>query len=294
MTEPTSNPVEEASPEPETPAERASLGLLLRKAREARGLSIADIVAALKYSPRQIEALEADQLSALPSSVFVRGIVRSYARMLKLDPEPLLELLQTEIPVAPPEVRPPEDMGVAMPRASRQNSVLMVGLMLVTVVAVIGGLWHFLAPTQPPVAPLAEQQGAVDLPAPAMPSPTPDRASVGDIQALPAPVPDIAAPVAVPMEQPKAPVVDSTLPVPAGGRPLSFEFRGTSWVEVKDATQRIIFTGQYLAGTKQVALGQPPFQIVIGNAPLVDLKYEGRSVDLAPHIRADVARLTLE
>ncbi|MBX9849941.1 MAG: DUF4115 domain-containing protein, partial [Rhodocyclaceae bacterium] len=38
----------------------------------------------------------------------------------------------------------------------------------------------------------------------------------------------------------------------------------------------------------------PPFQLVIGNAQTVKLRYEDRAVDLLPYIRADVARLTLD
>lgn len=287
------DPPEDTIPDDVSPRPVA-LGLLLRKAREARGMSIADVVAALKYSPRQIEALESDRLDLLPGSVFERGIVRSYARLLKLDPVPLLELLQAASPETPLEVQAPADMGVAMPRVSRQNSIVTTGLILVTVLAVLGGLWHLLVPAEVPLATPADPQAAVDLPAPVA---TPAIFSEQNVVAVVPPPPrEIPAdPASVSAVQAITPAINEALPVGTGtGRPLSFEFRGTSWVEVKDATQRIIFTGQYLAGTRQVAQGQPPFQIVIGNAPLVDLKYEGRSVDLAPHIRADVARLTLE
>src|SRR5258706_6938182 len=73
-------------------AEGASLGVgrALAEAREAQGLQLADIAQQLKFMPRQIESLEAERFDALPGPTIARGMVRTYARFLKLDPEPLL------------------------------------------------------------------------------------------------------------------------------------------------------------------------------------------------------------
>jgi cytoskeleton protein RodZ len=305
------------SPLPESAEEApkaAQLGLLLRKAREARGLTIADVVAALKYSPRQIEALEADQMTLLPGNVFLRGIVRSYARFLKLDPVPLVALLETETPEVAPDVRPPEDMGVAMPGARRQIPVVVAVAILAAAAVVAGGVWHFLAPVPPATsssAPASNTQSVVDLAAP-QPVPVASRApeaggqsgeAVPPAAGVTAPssvVQSIAPAPAVPIPQPSMdsesrPADSATKPAAIpGGKEIVFEFHGTSWVEVKDASQRIVFTGQYANGNRATASGRPPFQIVIGNAPQVAMKFDGRSVDLVPYTRAEVARLTLE
>ena len=47
-------------------------------------------------------------------------------------------------------------------------------------------------------------------------------------------------------------------------------------------------------GTTQVIEGHPPFQLVVGNASNVRLQYDEQAVDLRPHTRVEVARLTLE
>jgi len=60
-------------------------GHLLRAVREARGLSPGDLSESTRISIRYIEAIEADQFDALPSSTFVRGYVREIARQLRLD-----------------------------------------------------------------------------------------------------------------------------------------------------------------------------------------------------------------
>jgi cytoskeleton protein RodZ len=78
-----------ASPhlEPET------AGLLLRRAREAAGLSLDAVAQQLKLAPRQVEALEEGDFSRLPGRTFVRGFMRNYARLLHLDAERVLSAL---------------------------------------------------------------------------------------------------------------------------------------------------------------------------------------------------------
>jgi cytoskeleton protein RodZ len=64
-----------------------SLGNILREAREKLGLSVADVAGQIKFAPRQIEALEAEDFKRLPEAAFLRGFVRSYAKILHLDAE---------------------------------------------------------------------------------------------------------------------------------------------------------------------------------------------------------------
>ena len=254
----------------------AGLGHSLRRMREARGIGIDDVVQTLKFNPRQIEALEADDLDALPGATFVRGMIRGYARLLKIDPEPLLAELASRMPAGVPDVRPPDNMGNAMPNAGvRQIPVLVSLSVLLLVFAATLVAWHFLG----------DRRGGGEPP-----RPTSARSDPGETSAAPA---VSSAPAAT--EAPAA-----TIPVPAvaateaTGRQLAFDFLGASWVEVRDATGQIIFTGQYGPGIRQVVAGQPPFQLVIGSAAGVELRYDDVAVDLKPHTRAEVARLTLE
>ena len=70
-----------------------SVGTALRDARTRLGLSVAEVSHHVKFAPRQIEALEADDFDHLPETAFLRGFVRSYARLLQLDSAPLLAAL---------------------------------------------------------------------------------------------------------------------------------------------------------------------------------------------------------
>lgn len=64
---------------------KLDVGLTLRQTREQLGMSVHDIAERIKFAPRQVEALEANDFEHLPEPAFLRGFVRSYARVLQLD-----------------------------------------------------------------------------------------------------------------------------------------------------------------------------------------------------------------
>jgi cytoskeleton protein RodZ len=71
-------------------------------------------------------------------------------------------------------------------------------------------------------------------------------------------------------------------------------FDQESWVEVTDRSGNTVFAQLNPAGARRKVTGQPPLSVVVGNAAGVRLSYNDREVDLSPHTRVDVARLTLE
>jgi cytoskeleton protein RodZ len=83
------------------------------------------------------------------------------------------------------------------------------------------------------------------------------------------------------------------MPPAAGAPTLAIVFRGTSWVDVKDASGASLLTMTGSAGTSRTLDALAPLALVVGNAGEVDVTYRGARVDLAPHIRQNVARLTL-
>jgi transcriptional regulator with XRE-family HTH domain len=85
----------------------ASLGQILKDQREARNISLEEIAAATKIVPRYLEALEADRLKAMPGGFFIKGIIRSYAKAVGLDPEEILGRYRAAGLLSEPEhVRP--------------------------------------------------------------------------------------------------------------------------------------------------------------------------------------------
>ena len=72
------------------------VGMTLREARERLGMSVHDVAERIKFAPRQVEALEANDFAHLPEAAFLRGFVRSYARVLHLDEVALISALPAD------------------------------------------------------------------------------------------------------------------------------------------------------------------------------------------------------
>jgi cytoskeleton protein RodZ len=72
-----------------------------------------------------------------------------------------------------------------------------------------------------------------------------------------------------------------------------FVFRGSSWVQVKDRNGALLIAETGKPGTTQSVSGLPPLEVVVGNASGVSARFRGQPLDLAPHVRGNVARLTL-
>ncbi len=75
------------------------IGETFRKAREARGLSLEDVARLTKINLRYIKAIESDSFDVLPGGVYTRGFLRSYARLLDLDPGEFLFEFEKQSPV---------------------------------------------------------------------------------------------------------------------------------------------------------------------------------------------------
>ena len=82
-------------------------------------------------------------------------------------------------------------------------------------------------------------------------------------------------------------------PLATGADLLELVFVGDCWVEVFDREGRIVHMDMSLAGDSLRLEGEAPFSIRLGNAPAATLAFNGESVELAPHTRANVANLVL-
>ncbi|MBW1681900.1 MAG: helix-turn-helix domain-containing protein, partial [Deltaproteobacteria bacterium] len=98
-------------PEKTAPAEKEGLGDLFRREREARGLGYTEISELTRLRPSFVEAIEEEAWDRLPPPVFVKGFLRSYARVLDLDEEVVLGRFHAvkpieEVPLPLPLVGP--------------------------------------------------------------------------------------------------------------------------------------------------------------------------------------------
>lgn len=165
-------------------------GELLRKAREAAHISEQEMAEHLNMSLRYVKALEANDRKMLPAVVFVRGYIRRYAQVLRLDPEPLLEAFGLE--KALPSVQPIQEAINPRPMVNRHiaqiAAVILAVLALAAVALVLN--WPGAKREAPPAA-----DGFGEAPAEAAPLASPDG---GVSEAAPPASPDGGFPEAAP------------------------------------------------------------------------------------------------
>lgn len=268
---------------------QSGVGATLREARERLGLSVDDVFARIKFAPRQIIALEADDFAQLPEAAFVRGFVRSYARLLQLDPERLLSALP-QANVQPAHVIENKLAEVPFPNvyfARRHNIVWLAAALVVALALSLFTLLHGGKPNAPeaPVTPQVTVE-TLELPAVAV---VPESA----VAAVSAPS-QVADMTQMPNEVDASAMKKDAGELPRRAGVMRMAFDGDSWVEVRDRDGRILLSQVNPRGSEQHIDGRPPFVLVIGSSAAVRLYYKGKQVDLAPHTKVSTARLTLE
>lgn len=272
--------------------EKTGVGRELAAAREARGLALADVAQQLKFSPRQLEALEQENIEALPGHTITRGMVRNYARLLKLDAEPLVQRISRRFEM-PDSNRLAQRYHEAVPFSDRGRRSTLVYLgMSLGVLALVAGVayqWHHERSVATKVPPSV----ASFEPAPeAGPAPVVLQEKVSIVAAPVEPPAAPAAPLAA--VAPVAPKIVSDPVVPKAGPPrLVVHTHADAWIEIRDSLDRMLIASLNPAGSERVVRGRPPYSLVIGNAANVRVTYGDKPIDLAPHTRHDVARLTV-
>lgn len=268
-----------------------SYGRMLAAERERQGLSIVDMAARLRLHPKQIAAIEAEDLDRLPGGPFVRGFVRNYAKELRIDPAPLLDALRERL--APAETGAeraaagPSQLVRDATRERVSRSVVIIGAVGALIAfGVIGWLSTRSAP------PAVERKQAAMPPAPVAPV-TPVANDSPSATAASPPAQSSAPDAAAPGGATESAAAVAAAPAPAGL--IRLAFRERAWVEVTQADGRVLLSQNNDAGSEQKLDGKPPFKLVIGNASAVTLEYGGRAIDLKPLTSIEnVARVTLE
>lgn len=116
-----------------------SLGERLKKAREEKSFSRADIAEATKISDRRLEDLENDRLELLPPPVFVRGFIRAYCRQVGLEEKELLGVYEEMLKGK--GLRHQEHKEAGQEKKSRSGMCLALVLVVVALIALVY-YWH--------------------------------------------------------------------------------------------------------------------------------------------------------
>jgi cytoskeleton protein RodZ len=252
-------------------AQHEGVGRRLREAREAAGLSQAEVSARLRMPQRVVQSLEAEDWARLGAPVFVRGQLRSYARLLGIDAAPVEDAAGVAV-VEPPTLTP-RTYTSPLQRVAEHAARRLVYIVMTVAIAI--PVW--LA-TRPHPETVARDAAPLDAPAPA--AAPHDRHAPSRTQAADANDPH--------------PLVASLASLPPREAPaLVLRFQADSWAQVVAPDGRVLEQALLHAGDRRAYAAGEVRGVVLGNAAAVEVSSHGREADLAPYLRANVARFTV-
>ena len=149
------------------------IGAVLREARTDQGRGLDEAAAATAMRVTQVEALEADRFEVFGGDVYAKGFIKSYARWLGLEVEPLLDRYRryVEHGASGVDARKIASSGSITPDEPSDLPMWLVRLVAVAgVVALAAGLASFVSARVPPPA---DEPTVADAPDPVEPAPSP-------------------------------------------------------------------------------------------------------------------------
>jgi cytoskeleton protein RodZ len=289
-------------------------GHLLRQAREEHGLSQKEAARDLHLTSKIINAIEEDDFELIPSFVFARGYIRSYARHVGLDGQALVAEFDAAYGVPNNSAKPMSTIR----KGGQQSKPGDTWVKLISIVFVIGLIaasivwWQSQNGSQ-----MLSQLASVAVETPA------GETVVEDIDAddanldllllatndseVDATVPaaeqtlesEVAASesvddaaVEVAKEQ-TSKVADVVVLLPNQAQ-LVMVFDKDCWVEIKDGNGKMILSDLYSAGDTIEQVVTAPIEVLLGRSSgVATMTFDGQAIDLKPHTRKDIARLTL-
>jgi cytoskeleton protein RodZ len=296
-------------------------GAQLAARRQALNWSIEHVANQLNLAPRQIQAIEADNYAALPGMASVRGFIRSYAKLLKIDPAPLLLVIAAEM-TGSDELMPLRRALSSIPfsesrlsSASRHGlsskpAVIALFLVLLVAAIVVGQKmkWFSILPESLSLKidkelPLLSAS-VQNTPVLAVPdSVALDKVNYAGSTSYPAATnavatagrPDIsgsngnaAGQADVNEMTPAAQFVIDTKDM------LVLKLREDSWIEIKRPDNSMPISRLVKAGETETYRITAPVSLTIGNASGVDATLRGAPIALQADAKNNVARLNLK
>lgn len=323
---------DEAGTQGENAQTSMTAGTLLRQAREAAGLSLAGLAAALKVPAPKLEALEADDYAAFQDHVFMRALAQSVCRTLRMDSASVLALLpRTQLKSladdrgsinATFKERSFKATGTSLGRENGSRKVAIIVLLLLAAAAAVYFLPKHEGDAEEPqagasdAAALVQPAGTVSEPVAAQEPVAPAATTPADVPAASAPAsasasaPATSAPAAAAVP---APASTTTPAAPAADAPadgaaatsaataaqtpggvLVMKANAQSWVQVKDSSGRVVLQKTLAAGESIGAEGALPLSVIIGNASGTEVRVRGELLEVAKTTRDNVARFEVK
>ena len=247
-----------------------SVGADLARAREERGLSVEDVSSATRIRSGLIRSIEADDFEPCGGAVYARGHIRSIARVVGIDPEPLVadfDRSHVEEPVPVPVPNQPTDPDLAARAERRRPNWTAAMAAALVVICALAGYGIYKNSTAKP----ASSVNANDFPT--VPSPS----------ASPTPSSPVVSP------PPSAVAL-----VPPRDAVVMIRVTGTkTWLHVETLSQRVLYSGLLNHGEARTFRDAHGLNLVIGNAPAVQLVADSQDFGV-PRSSGNVAHVTVK
>ena len=121
--------------------EALSTGVRLRNAREQLGFSQQAVAERLCLKVSTVRDIEEDKAPADLASTFLRGYIRSYARLVHIPEEELLPGLEKQAPIRPAKVAPMQSFSLGKRRKKRDGWLMTFTWLVLFVVVGLTGAW---------------------------------------------------------------------------------------------------------------------------------------------------------
>ncbi len=270
-------------------------GSLLAAARKQQNRSVEEIADELNLSVTQIRTIELDQSEGLPEPTYVRGYIRSYANLLDLDADKILDhYLNPNWQKGSRLDEMPRGIGSA--NESDGGGFFTPGKVVTTIVllGVIGFLWF----TGKLDGLLGEQAQVVTNNPVATESVTPVSVSTVPNQAaqtVQTEQESDAAAVDTEAETQDTPslAADTFAPEATGEYRLVLSFSDTSWVDIRDADGQRLAYKSYAEGETLDVSSATKMSVFIGNAKAVSALYNGSEFDISQYREGVFARFSV-
>lgn len=260
------------------------IGKTLRRAREALNLQIEQAARQLHLDVRLLKALEADDFSALPGTTYAYGYIRSYAKLLKISEEDILQQFM-QLSESDANELIPDHMSFSVENKVPGISIAQIFIIIIVILVVLGGLvwlWkgEHLVKSVEKVSAKQSKPHVVSLP-------------VTDSQDLTPDLTEEKVKAVVKKEKPQPDSVEvkhvETVSTPKSIRMLHLSYDKDSWTEVRDAKGETLIYRMVKSGENLTLEGEPPYTILLGFAPGVTVTYENSVFDTKPYRRNDIA-----
>ena len=312
------------------PDEHGIPGKTLAAQREAMGWTVEQVADQLKLAVRQVQALEQGDYANLPPPAVVRGFVRAYAKVVKLDPAPLVAQIAqgSAAPDTSPSVirrdKPASFSQTRYPSNGKRTSKLPLALIAGALLVIAGAAaaWHFgvvpggLFGTAPGAAASATGATGPDATVTVLPAPMQTQVGPSGAESKPAdahpPVINNAVPLisVPPVTTSGAPPVSANSPAgiapataPAAAaaaaatapNALILSVREDSWVEVRPLKKGPpLFARMVKGGTIETVTVAEPATLIVGKPSAVDATLRGVAVHLPAVSGGRVSRVKLQ